>query len=101
VSQAVIAALAPGRLIFGAGIGGEDRHEVAICGVDPATRGKRMDECLAIVRQLLSGKPVTCHGTFVDLDEAVIAPTPPRAAQNSTSSLSHPTTIRPSPTRLR
>src|SRR6266481_4943940 len=53
-----IARLAPGRIILGAGIGGEDRHEVAICGVDPATRGKRMDECLTIVRELLTGKPV-------------------------------------------
>ena len=71
-----IAQLAPGRLIFGTGIGGEDRHEVEICGVDPATRGLRMDECLAIVRQLLTGKPVTFHGRFFDLDEAVIAPAP-------------------------
>jgi alkanesulfonate monooxygenase SsuD/methylene tetrahydromethanopterin reductase-like flavin-dependent oxidoreductase (luciferase family) len=69
-----IARLAPGRLIFGAGIGGEDRREVAMCGVDPATRGQRMDECLTIVRQLLTGKAVTYHGTFFDLDEAVIAP---------------------------
>jgi alkanesulfonate monooxygenase SsuD/methylene tetrahydromethanopterin reductase-like flavin-dependent oxidoreductase (luciferase family) len=71
-----IAGLAPGRLTFGVGIGGEDRHEVAICGVDPATRGLRMDECLTIVRQLLTGKPVTFHGTFFDLDDAVIAPAP-------------------------
>ena len=71
-----IARLAPGRLIFGAGIGGEDRREVSNCGVDPATRGLRMNECLAIVRQLLTGKPVTYHGTFFDLDEAVIAPAP-------------------------
>ena len=71
-----IARLAPGRLVFGAGIGGEDRREVAMCGVDPATRGLRMDECLAIVRQLLTGKAVTFHGTFFDLDEAVIAPAP-------------------------
>ena len=70
------ARLAPGRLIFGAGIGGEDRREVAMCGVDPATRGPRMDECLAIVRQLLTGKAVSFHGTFFDLDEAVIAPAP-------------------------
>jgi alkanesulfonate monooxygenase SsuD/methylene tetrahydromethanopterin reductase-like flavin-dependent oxidoreductase (luciferase family) len=70
------AQLAPGRLIFGVGIGGEDRHEVAICGVDPATRGLRMDECLAIVRQLLTGKPVTYHGRFFDLDDAIIAPAP-------------------------
>jgi alkanesulfonate monooxygenase SsuD/methylene tetrahydromethanopterin reductase-like flavin-dependent oxidoreductase (luciferase family) len=71
-----IAQLAPGRLVFGVGIGGEDRHEVAICGVDPATRGARMDECLTIVRQLLTGKAVTFHGTFFDLDEAVISPVP-------------------------
>jgi len=69
-----LARIAPGRLVFGVGIGGEDRHEVAICGVDPATRGLRMDECLAIVRELLTGKPVTYHGRFFDLDDAAIAP---------------------------
>ncbi|HEV3067497.1 MAG TPA: LLM class flavin-dependent oxidoreductase [Streptosporangiaceae bacterium] len=72
-----IARLAPGRLIFGVGIGGEDRHEVSSCGVDPATRGRRMDESLAVVRQLLTGKPVTFHGAFFDVDETVIAPVPP------------------------
>jgi alkanesulfonate monooxygenase SsuD/methylene tetrahydromethanopterin reductase-like flavin-dependent oxidoreductase (luciferase family) len=74
-----IGQLAPGRLVFGVGVGGEDRHEVAICGVDPATRGARMNECLTIVRQLLTGKPVTFHGRFFDLDEAVIAPAPAQA----------------------
>jgi alkanesulfonate monooxygenase SsuD/methylene tetrahydromethanopterin reductase-like flavin-dependent oxidoreductase (luciferase family) len=71
-----IGRLAPGRLIFGAGVGGEDRHEVEICGVDPATRGLRMNESLAIVRQLLTGKPVSFHGTFFDLDGALIVPAP-------------------------
>ena len=71
-----IARIAPGRLIFGTGIGGEDRHEVAVCGVDPASRGRRMNECLTVVRQLLTGKAVTFHGTFFDLDEAVISPAP-------------------------
>jgi alkanesulfonate monooxygenase SsuD/methylene tetrahydromethanopterin reductase-like flavin-dependent oxidoreductase (luciferase family) len=70
------ARLAPGRLSLGTGIGGEDRHEVAICGVDPATRGQRMNECLAVVRQLLTGKSVSFHGTFFDLEDAVIAPAP-------------------------
>jgi alkanesulfonate monooxygenase SsuD/methylene tetrahydromethanopterin reductase-like flavin-dependent oxidoreductase (luciferase family) len=68
--------LAPGRLIFGVGIGGEDRHEVEICGVDPATRGRRMEECLQIVRQLLTGEPLTFHGEFFDLDDALILPAP-------------------------
>jgi len=66
--------IAPGRLIFGVGVGGEDRHEVSICGVDPATRGLRMDECLTIVRQLLTGTAVTFHGRFFDFDDAVIVP---------------------------
>jgi len=71
-----IARLAPGRLVFGVGVGGEDRHEVSVCGVDPATRGPRMDESLAIVRQLLTGTPATFHGRFFDLDEALIHPAP-------------------------
>jgi len=74
-----IARIAPGRLVFGVGIGGEDPHEVSSCGVDPATRGLRMAECLAIVRQLLTGKAVTFHGRFFDLDETVIAPAPAEA----------------------
>jgi len=74
-----IAQIAPGRLTFGVGVGGEDRHEVSSCGVDPATRGLRMNECLAIVRELLTGKPVTHHGTFFDLDEVIIAPAPAEA----------------------
>jgi alkanesulfonate monooxygenase SsuD/methylene tetrahydromethanopterin reductase-like flavin-dependent oxidoreductase (luciferase family) len=35
-----------------------------------------MDECLTVVRQLLTGKPVSFHGTFFDLDDAVIGPAP-------------------------
>jgi alkanesulfonate monooxygenase SsuD/methylene tetrahydromethanopterin reductase-like flavin-dependent oxidoreductase (luciferase family) len=71
-----IASIAPGRLIFGVGIGGEDRHEVSICGVDPATRGLRMTECLTVLRQLLDNGSATFHGTFFDIDQAVITPAP-------------------------
>ena len=68
--------IAPGRLIFGVGVGGEDRHEVSVCGVDPGTRGQRMNESLTVLRGLLDGKAVTFHGEFFDLDEALIAPAP-------------------------
>jgi len=71
-----LARIAPGRFVLGTGIGGEDRHEVAICGVDPATRGRRMNECLDVVRQLLTGKAVSYHGAFFEFDDAVIAPPP-------------------------
>ena len=66
--------LAPGRVLFGVGIGGEDRHEIEVCGVDPATRGRRMNESLAIVRTLMTGEPVTLDGEFFQLDDARIKP---------------------------
>ncbi len=68
--------LAPGRLVFGVGIGGEDRHEVEVCGVDPATRGARMEECLTVLRPLLTGAPTTFHGQHIALTDAIIAPAP-------------------------
>ena len=33
-------------------VGGEDRHEMEVCGVDPRTRGRRTNECLEIIRAL-------------------------------------------------
>jgi len=66
----------PGRLTFGVGVGGEDPHEFEICGIDPRTRGRRMDESLSVLRPLLAGERVTHHGEFFDLDDAVILPAP-------------------------
>lgn len=73
---ATIAQLAPGRLTLGVGIGGEDRHEIEVCGVDPKTRGRRMDECLHVLRELGDGRPVTFDGQFFSLREALIVPAP-------------------------
>jgi alkanesulfonate monooxygenase SsuD/methylene tetrahydromethanopterin reductase-like flavin-dependent oxidoreductase (luciferase family) len=72
-----LAEIAPGRLVLGVGVGGEDRHEVEVCGVDPHTRGRRMDDCLTVLRALLAGGPVTHRGPFFDLDEALVLPAPP------------------------
>jgi alkanesulfonate monooxygenase SsuD/methylene tetrahydromethanopterin reductase-like flavin-dependent oxidoreductase (luciferase family) len=71
-----IAQLAPGRFTFGVGIGGEDPHEVEVCGVDPTSRGRRMDDCMRIVRQLLRGDPVDHESEFFRLERAQIAPAP-------------------------
>jgi alkanesulfonate monooxygenase SsuD/methylene tetrahydromethanopterin reductase-like flavin-dependent oxidoreductase (luciferase family) len=73
---ATIAQVAPGRLTLGVGIGGEDPHEIEICGVDPKTRGRRMDECLRILRSLAHGTPLTFDGEFFALEDAVIVPAP-------------------------
>jgi len=73
---ASIAQLAPGRLTLGVGIGGEDRHEIEVCGIDPTTRGRRMDECLQILRGLADGTPMTFDGEFFALEDALIVPAP-------------------------
>jgi len=73
-SLASISELAPGRLTLGVGIGGEDRHEIELCGVDPSTRGRRTDEALQILRSLASGERIDHHGTHFDLTSAQIVP---------------------------
>ena len=73
---ASLAALAPGRLEFGVGIGGEDLAETRACGVDPASRGRRMDEALTVLRPLLGGSEVTMSGDFFTLDRVRILPPP-------------------------
>jgi alkanesulfonate monooxygenase SsuD/methylene tetrahydromethanopterin reductase-like flavin-dependent oxidoreductase (luciferase family) len=73
---ATIAQLAPGRLTLGVGLGGEDRHEIEICGVDPQTRGRRTDESLRILRSLADGTPVTFDGEFFALEDALVVPAP-------------------------
>ncbi len=67
--------IAPGRVTFGVGIGGEDRHEVEVCGVDPKTRGRRMNESLAVLRGVMSGKPFDFAGEFFQVSQARIKPT--------------------------
>ena len=64
----------PGRLVFGVGVGGDDPKELQACGVDPRTRGKRMTEGLQILRELLTGRPVTFAGDMFQLDDVAIQP---------------------------
>ena len=68
--------VAPGRLTFGVGLGGDDRQEFTRCGVDPKTRGLRLDEHLEVLRGLLSGMPFSFSGNFLDLEETVLTPGP-------------------------
>jgi alkanesulfonate monooxygenase SsuD/methylene tetrahydromethanopterin reductase-like flavin-dependent oxidoreductase (luciferase family) len=67
---------APGQLVLGVGVGGEDRHEIEICGVDPHTRGRRTDESLEALRGLLSGEPTSHACEFFEFEEALIRPAP-------------------------
>jgi alkanesulfonate monooxygenase SsuD/methylene tetrahydromethanopterin reductase-like flavin-dependent oxidoreductase (luciferase family) len=73
---ATLTGMAAGRIVVGVGVGGEDRHEVELCGIDPRTRGRRTDECLQIVQALLTGERLDFAGEFYDLEAAHILPAP-------------------------
>jgi len=73
---ATLAEAAPGRLTVGVGVGGDDRHEVEVCDVDPSTRGRRTDAALGLVRALLSGETVDGDGEFFQFRRGRIRPVP-------------------------
>ena len=73
---ATLTGLARGRLLFGVGLGGEDPAELLACGVDPATRGARLNESLAVLQALADGTEVTMTGRFFQLDRVSIRPAP-------------------------
>jgi len=73
---ASMARVAPGRFTFGVGIGGEDPHELEVCGVSPRRRGVRANESLEIIQGLLRGEAVSFSGQAFEIDNAVIRPTP-------------------------
>lgn len=73
-SLSTLSSLAPGRLTLGVGVAGEDRTEVSNMGVDPATRGRRMDETLGLLRRLAGGDAIDHEGEFFALESARILP---------------------------
>ncbi|WP_200949862.1 MULTISPECIES: LLM class flavin-dependent oxidoreductase [unclassified Nocardioides] len=73
---ATLSQIAPGRLTLGVGVAGEDRTEVANMGVDPSSRGRRMDETLGLLRRLATGEAVDHEGEFFTLEKGLILPAP-------------------------
>lgn len=74
-ATASVAAFCDGRVILGAGAGWM-QEEFDLLGVDFTTRGKRFDECIAVLRQLWTGETVEYHGTFFDLPRVRMRPVP-------------------------
>lgn len=68
--------LSQGRFVMGVGIGGEDPHEFWSCGVDPATRGARANESLAILRRLWREDGVSFAGKHFAIEDVTVYPKP-------------------------
>jgi alkanesulfonate monooxygenase SsuD/methylene tetrahydromethanopterin reductase-like flavin-dependent oxidoreductase (luciferase family) len=62
-SYAMVDILSDGRLMYGVG-SGYLAHEFSGYAIDPAEKRERFDECLAAVKQLLSGQRTSYSGKF-------------------------------------
>jgi probable F420-dependent oxidoreductase len=69
------AVLTGNRLALGVGTS-PWREDYDVLGVDWASRGRRMDECIAILRGLAAGGYFEHHGAIFDLPPVKIAPVP-------------------------
>lgn len=74
---ATVDALSGGRLRLVVGMGWL-REEIEACGADFATRGRRADEQIAVMRALWGASPdgATHHGEFFDVDGVTCVPKP-------------------------
>ncbi len=70
-----IARISNNRLVLGAGVGWM-KEEFDVYGEDFKTRGKRMNECIEILRAIWAGGYVEYHGEYYDFAPLQIAPEP-------------------------
>lgn len=75
---AVLDRLSDGRMVLGAGLGGDGRGEFSSFGeeLDPRARAALLDEALELVLALWSGAPVDHDGAAFHLSGAQVLPTP-------------------------
>ena len=77
-AAATLQEVSAGRLVLGIGIGGAAAEHVAY-GMplpDVPERVARLEEAVAVLRALWTGGPVTFHGRFYSLEDAVAFPVP-------------------------
>jgi probable F420-dependent oxidoreductase len=72
---ATIDQLSGGRMTLGVGVGWM-KEELAATGVDFSTRGRRLDELIAAMRQVWSGGPASFDGEFFAFDSVRSEPQP-------------------------
>jgi alkanesulfonate monooxygenase SsuD/methylene tetrahydromethanopterin reductase-like flavin-dependent oxidoreductase (luciferase family) len=72
-----IYALSGGRLVLGVGVGGEYPEEFEAAGVPVEQRGKRVDETLAVLPDLLLGRRVDYDGETIAVHANPLAPAMP------------------------
>lgn len=65
-----------GRLTLGVGVGGEFPMEFAAAGLEVTQRGRRTNECLAVLRRLWAETGVSYQGRHFQLEDVTLNPLP-------------------------
>ena len=75
--------ISEGRTVLAVGVGGafntEQSQEWLNAGVEPSHRATRLEEVVSILRGLVRGEEITCHGRHFDLDSVSIGLKSPQA----------------------
>ncbi len=74
-AAATTAVLSGNRIVCGVA-SGWIAEEYALAGIDFASRGRRLDEQLEVMRKLWTGREVEHHGEFFDFEHALLSPVP-------------------------
>ncbi len=74
---ATVDEISGGRFVLGLGAGW-NRPEFDAFGIPFDRRAARFEEALAVIGPLIAGDRVTHHGTFHDVEDAVLSPAPSR-----------------------
>ncbi|MGI9285925.1 MAG: TIGR03619 family F420-dependent LLM class oxidoreductase [Pseudomonadales bacterium] len=77
-ATATLAILSDNRFVLGVGAGWM-KEEFNIYGIDFRRRGKRLDECIEVLRKLWQGGMVEHHGEFYDFPRVQLSPAPSTA----------------------
>jgi probable F420-dependent oxidoreductase len=67
--------LSGGRLVFGVGVGWMIEN-TRNHGIDPVTRGKRLDESLKAIKEIWANDQAEFHGQYIDFDPIFAWPKP-------------------------
>ncbi|MDX6235096.1 MAG: hypothetical protein QOH68_4263 [Nocardioidaceae bacterium] len=87
---ATVDQLSDGRLaVIGLSVGWSEEEHRAV-GVDPRTRGKRMDDFVPALRACWAADPVEHHGPFFDIGPAIMRPKPQRTPRIMSGMYSKP-----------
>jgi probable F420-dependent oxidoreductase len=75
---ATVDVISGGRLFPAMGLGIDQPRESRAIGVDRGERPARLAECIAVVRALWTGEPVSHEGRFWSFEDVILAPRPTR-----------------------